>query len=79
MTATQRILVTGAVGSIGCHSVLDSLAPSGHGSPVAALDKLSYVNNLGNLASLQGDADPRFIPGDIGDRILLNRLLAEQR
>jgi mannose-6-phosphate isomerase-like protein (cupin superfamily) len=47
--------------------------------PVVNLDALTYAGNLRNLASLQGDARHRFVQGDITDRALLDRLLAEHR
>jgi mannose-1-phosphate guanylyltransferase len=46
---------------------------------VVNLDKLTYAGNLQNLASLQGDARHVFVQGDIGDRSLVDRLLAEHR
>jgi dTDP-glucose 4,6-dehydratase len=69
------ILVTGGAGFIGSNFVIDWLAHSNE--PVLNLDALTYAGNLENLASL--DADPRhhFIQGDIGDRTLVDRLLAE--
>jgi dTDP-glucose 4,6-dehydratase len=69
------ILVTGGAGFIGANFVLDWLAQSDE--PVVTLDKLTYAGNLENLASLQGDARHTFVHGDIGDRALLDRLLAE--
>ena len=71
------ILVTGGAGFIGCNFVLDWLAASDE--PVLNLDKLTYAGNLANLAALQGEARHRFVQGDIGDRALLERLLAEHR
>ena len=71
------ILVTGGAGFIGSNFVLDWLAASDE--PVLNLDKLTYAGNLANLAALQGDARHRFVQGDIGDRALLERLLAEHR
>jgi dTDP-glucose 4,6-dehydratase len=71
------ILVTGAAGFIGANFVLDWLAQSDE--PVVNLDKLTYAGNLQNLASLQGDARHIFVHGDIGDRALVDRLLAEHR
>ncbi|GAA3996177.1 dTDP-glucose 4,6-dehydratase [Comamonas faecalis] len=69
------ILVTGGAGFIGANFVLDWLE---HGDePVLNLDKLTYAGNLHNLDSLQGDARHVFVQGDIGDRALLDRLLAE--
>ena len=71
------ILVTGGAGFIGTNFVLDSLA--GNGSPVVNLDKLTYAGNLENLASLEGDPKHVFVRGDVCDRELLDRLLAEHR
>ncbi len=71
------ILVTGGAGFIGANFVLDWLA--GCDEPVLNLDKLTYAGNLQNLASLQGDARHVFVQGDIGDRDLIERLLAEHR
>jgi dTDP-glucose 4,6-dehydratase len=69
------ILVTGGAGFIGSNFVLDWLA--GGGEPVVTLDKLTYAGNLRNLAALEGDPRHIFVRGDIGDRPLVERLLAE--
>lgn len=71
------ILVTGGAGFIGSNFVLDWLAQSSE--PVLNLDKLTYAGNLENLASLQGDARHVFVQGDMGDRALVERLLAEHQ
>lgn len=71
------ILVTGGAGFIGANFVLDWLAHSDE--PVLNLDKLTYAGNLHNLDSLQGDARHTFVQGDIGDRALLDRLLAQHQ
>ncbi len=73
----MTLLVTGGAGFIGSNFVLDWLAQSDE--PVVNLDALTYAGNLGNLASLQGDARHVFVHGDIGDRALLDRLLAAHR
>ncbi len=73
----MTILVTGGAGFIGSNFVLDWLAASDE--PVVNLDALTYAGNLRNLASLQGDARHAFVKGDIGDRALVERLLAEHR
>jgi dTDP-glucose 4,6-dehydratase len=73
----MSILVTGGAGFIGANFVLDWLTQSDE--PVVTLDKLTYAGNRENLASLQGDARHTFVQGDIGDRALLERLLAEHR
>jgi dTDP-glucose 4,6-dehydratase len=71
------ILVTGGAGFIGSNFVLDWIARTGE--PVVNLDALTYAGNLENLASLEGDARHVFVKGDIGDRALVERLLAEHR
>jgi dTDP-glucose 4,6-dehydratase len=73
----MTILVTGGAGFIGSNFVLDWIAQVGE--PVVNLDALTYAGNLRNLASLQGDARHAFVHGDICDRALLDRLLAEHR
>ena len=71
------ILVTGGAGFIGSNFVLDWIAATGE--PVVNLDALTYAGNLRNLAALQGDARHVFVHGDICDRALVERLLAEHR
>src|SRR5688572_11354179 len=73
----MTILVTGGAGFIGSNFVLDWLAQSDE--PVINLDALTYAGNLRNLASLDGDPRHVFVRGDIGDRALVDRLLAEHR
>ena len=69
------ILVTGGAGFIGANFVLDWLA---HGAePVVNLDALTYAGNLQNLESAAGEERHRFVHGDIRDRDLVERLLAE--
>jgi dTDP-glucose 4,6-dehydratase len=69
------ILVTGGAGFIGANFVLDWLADGGE--PVVNLDALTYAGNLQNLESAAGDGRHRFVHGDIRDRDLVERLLAE--
>ncbi len=71
------ILVTGGAGFIGANFVLDWIRSTGEA--VVNLDKLTYAGNLENLASLQGEGRHVFVRGDIGDRALVARLLAEHR
>jgi dTDP-glucose 4,6-dehydratase len=71
------LLVTGGAGFIGSNFVLSTVAETGEA--VLNLDKLTYAGNLRNLAALEGDARHVFVQGDICDRALLRRLLAEQR
>lgn len=71
------ILVTGGAGFIGANFVLEWLARTGE--PVLNLDKLTYAGNLASLASLKGDPRHVFVQGDIGDRALVEKLLAEHQ
>ena len=71
------ILVTGGAGFIGSNFVLDWIAATGEA--VVNLDLLTYAGNLRNLASLRGNARHVFVQGDICDRSLVDRLLAEHR
>jgi dTDP-glucose 4,6-dehydratase len=76
----MTILVTGGAGFIGSNFVLDWLAAHGtRDERVVNLDALTYAGNLKNLAALQGDERHVFVQGDIGDRPLVDRLLAEHR
>jgi len=71
------ILVTGGAGFIGANFVLDWLADGAE--PVVNVDKLTYAGNLGNLASLRGDARHVFVRADIGDRAAIGELLRTHR
>lgn len=71
------ILVTGGAGFIGANFVLDWAATTDE--PVVNLDALTYAGNLESLASLQDNPRHTFVKGDITDRALLDRLLAEHR
>ncbi len=73
----MTILVTGGAGFIGGNFVLDWLA--GSDEVVVNLDKLTYAGNLQTLDSVQGDPRHVFVQGDIGDRALVERLLAEHQ
>ena len=57
--------------------MLDWLAQSDE--PVLNLDALTYAGNMENFAALDGDPRHVFVRGDICDRALVDRLLAEQR
>ena len=74
---TSMILVTGGAGFIGANFVLDWLVQGSEA--VLNLDKLTYAGNLETLASLDNDPRHVFVHGDIGDSVLLTRLLAEHR
>ena len=71
------ILATGCAGFIGSNFIHTWLAD--HDEPVVNLDKLTYAGNLDNLKAFAKDPRHHFVQGDIGDRDLVDRLLAEHR
>ncbi|HTP63183.1 MAG TPA: dTDP-glucose 4,6-dehydratase [Burkholderiales bacterium] len=71
------LLVTGGAGFIGSNFVVSSLAAGGEA--IVNLDKLTYAGSLQNLDAVKGDARHEFLRGDICDRALLRKLLAERR
>ena len=76
----MTLLVTGGAGFIGSNFVLDWFAtPQTQGEEVVTLDALTYAGNPENLAALQGDARHTLVQGDICDRALVDRLLAQHR
>jgi dTDP-glucose 4,6-dehydratase len=72
----KTLLVTGGAGFIGANFVLQAVAD---GLRVVNLDKLTYAGNLDTLSSLKGASNHTFVQGDIGDRELVTKLLAEHR
>jgi dTDP-glucose 4,6-dehydratase len=70
----KAVLVTGGAGFIGANFVLKAVAD---GFRVVNLDKLTYAGNLDTLESLKGNDRHIFVQGDINDRALVGRLLAE--
>jgi dTDP-glucose 4,6-dehydratase len=71
------LLVTGGAGFIGSNFVLSTIAATGEA--IVNLDKLTYAGSLRNLEALRGDTRHVFVKGDICDRPLVRRLLAEHR
>ncbi|RAO76968.1 dTDP-glucose 4,6-dehydratase [Dyella jiangningensis] len=72
----KTLLVTGGAGFIGANFVLQAVR---QGNRVINLDKLTYAGNLSTLSSIGADTRHVFVQGDIGDRTLCRRLLAEHR
>jgi dTDP-glucose 4,6-dehydratase len=73
----KTLLVTGGAGFIGGNFVLGTLAEGG--CRIVNLDALTYAGNLDTLAPLAGNPAHVFVHGDIGDRALVEHLLAEHR
>ena len=72
----STLLVTGGAGFIGGNFVLQQVA-AGH--RIINLDALTYAGNRDTLASVAGNPHHVFVQGDIADRELVRRLLAEHR
>lgn len=72
----ETLLVTGGAGFIGANFVLGAVAS---GRRVVNLDKLTYAGNMDTLASLEANPLHVFIQGDIGDRALVAKALADYR
>ncbi|MEY6431876.1 dTDP-glucose 4,6-dehydratase [Thioalkalicoccus limnaeus] len=73
----RTLLVTGGAGFIGSNFVQLALAETD--AVIVNLDKLTYAGNLDSLASVAGNPRHVFVQGDIGDRALVRRLLADYR
>jgi dTDP-glucose 4,6-dehydratase len=71
------IFVTGGAGFIGSNFVLDWL--SHNEEPILNVDALTYAGNPRNLDSVRDDPRYHFCHGDICDRELVDRLLAQHR
>ena len=69
----MAILVTGAAGFIGSNFVLDWVNEGIE--DVISLDKLTYAGNRENLASLERNAQHRFVLGGIEGETLTRKLL----
>lgn len=73
----KAILVTGGAGFIGSNFVHSQLKNTEN--RIINLDKLTYAGNPQNLATLTNDPRHVFVQGDIGDSVLLEKLLAEHQ
>jgi dTDP-glucose 4,6-dehydratase len=75
--SSRRILITGGAGFIGSNFV-HHWCKNYPGDRIVVIDALTYAGNLKNLEALEGNPDFRFVHGDIGDRPLVDQLLAEE-
>ena len=73
----MTLLVTGGAGFIGSNFVHVWLR--GHDERIVNLDKLTYAGNLANVREWANDPRHVFVKGDIGDRALVQALLAEHQ
>ncbi|MCC8039144.1 MAG: dTDP-glucose 4,6-dehydratase [Bacteroidales bacterium] len=70
-------LVTGGAGFIGANFVKYILAEHGQEIKVVILDALTYAGNLLTIKDELNDPRVTFVKGDIGDRDLVDKILAE--
>jgi dTDP-glucose 4,6-dehydratase len=70
-------IVTGGAGFIGGNFVIEALRDAN--AKIVNLDALTYAGNLDTLSSLDDNSRHIFVHGDIGDRSLVDKLLAEHR
>lgn len=73
----KRYLVTGGAGFIGANFVKYILEKWGDDVEVLILDALTYAGNPVTIKDDVARANVRFVKGDIGDRELVDRLIAE--
>ena len=76
-SSSQRMIVTGGAGFIGCNFVRHALAHTG--AEVLVLDKLTYAGSLESLAGVAGDPRYRFARADITDREAVRGLFTDFR
>lgn len=72
----MKYLITGGAGFIGSnfvHFILSKYPDR----EIINLDKLTYAGNLANLKSVEDDRRYIFTKGDITDRLLMNKVVAE--
>jgi dTDP-glucose 4,6-dehydratase len=74
----MNVLVTGGCGFIGS-TLVKHLRRERPGWRLVTLDRLTYAGAEENLEELAGDAGHVLVRGDVGDRALVERVLAEHR
>jgi dTDP-glucose 4,6-dehydratase len=72
----RHVLITGGAGFIGSH-VVDHLLRRDACMQIVTLDLLTYAGSRQNLGDALGHERHTFVPGDICDRAVVDRLLRE--
>jgi dTDP-glucose 4,6-dehydratase len=72
----KRVLITGGCGFIGANFV-HYLLQTDPAVEITNLDALTYAGNPDNLSGVDGDKRYRFVQGDIADRPLVMKLVAD--
>ena len=72
------IMVTGGAGFIGSNFIHSFIA-NNPDCKVTNLDVLTYAGNLKNLTAVAGNAQYRFVKGDIGNAALVAEILAQEK
>jgi dTDP-glucose 4,6-dehydratase len=76
----MNILVTGGAGFIGTNFIRHCLLKNNSRlATLVNLDALTYAGNFANLSDLAGDTRYIFVHGEIGDSILVAKLLAKHQ
>jgi dTDP-glucose 4,6-dehydratase len=76
----RRLLITGGAGFIGSNLTRRMLAEGGDGhrlEQIVVLDALTYAGHLANLEGVTNDTRLHFVHGDICDRAVVARVLAD--
>lgn len=73
----KKYIVTGGAGFIGTNFVKYLVDTYGNEAGVLILDALTYAGNLSSLEPLLQLPNVQFVKGDIGDAVLVERLLDE--
>ena len=74
--SVKRLLVTGGCGFIGANFV-HYLLETDPSIEITNLDALTYAGNLDNLSGIDANGRYRFVQGDIADRPLVMKLVAD--
>jgi dTDP-glucose 4,6-dehydratase len=75
---SRNIIITGGAGFIGSNFVRH-WCNTYQNDRVIVLDALTYAGNRATIADLEATANLRFVRGDICDRNLVDRILAEEK